>query len=236
VNCPIPEGSGVGVSGDAGANPYGIRFTADPGQTWDARDQGAVLDAAAHAARAMRAALVESYGSDPSVASVPDAATLFRETMGPVIFHQSASSCQTTWMVGCWAFTDSPVVTIYTEAPQGRYNSQNAAHEMGHLFAQRAGRQPYNDLDAASIALSDGTPIAGGGWAWGYQRTNNGYVLTNGRTWPWQQNTAATANEDFADMFLGWSYNHFASDAAGAARYGWMQSHMPGWIDLARGR
>ena len=34
-------------------------------------------------------------------------------------------------------------------------------------------------------------------------------------------------------MFLGWTYNHFADNAAGAARYDWMETHMAGWVELA---
>ena len=34
-------------------------------------------------------------------------------------------------------------------------------------------------------------------------------------------------------MFLGWSYDHFTDDAAGAARYYWMSTNMAEWITLA---
>ena len=34
-------------------------------------------------------------------------------------------------------------------------------------------------------------------------------------------------------MFLGWSHNHFADDAAGTARYQWMSTNMADWIALA---
>jgi hypothetical protein len=91
-------------------------------------------------------------------------------------------------------------------------------------------------LGAARIELDDGTRIAGGGWPnLPYQRTNRGYATAG---FPWQQHPAtvqggATPSEDFADMFLGWAYNHFANNAAGAARYNWMSTNMVEWITLA---
>jgi hypothetical protein len=34
-------------------------------------------------------------------------------------------------------------------------------------------------------------------------------------------------------MFLGWAYDGFTDDPAGDARYGWMENHMPAWIEQA---
>jgi hypothetical protein len=41
------------------------------------------------------------------------------------------------------------------------------------------------------------------------------------------------AGEDYADMGANWVMNSFAYDAAGAARYGWTEGGMAGWIALA---
>jgi len=111
---------------------------------------------------------------------------------------------------------------------------------MGHLLAQRTGWgrgnwQAYADLSAARITYADPdtgqvVPVAGGGWGTGYVRTLYGYATERG---PWQQNWwSATPNEDFADMFLGWAYNHFADNLAGTARYQWMNTNMPLWMAL----
>ncbi|HOC22326.1 MAG TPA: RHS repeat-associated core domain-containing protein [Anaerolineae bacterium] len=115
------------------------------------------------------------------------------------------------------------------------WTSQNVAHELGHGFDQRGGRQARADLNAAQIGYVDPgsgqvVPVAGGGWGGGYVRTPFGY---SSRGMPWQQNTAATPGEDFADMFLGWSFNNFAPGQAGAARNSWMSANMPGWMALA---
>jgi hypothetical protein len=122
---------------------------------------------------------------------------------------------------------------------------------LGHAFAQRLGlaagtgrldNAAYNALGSAQIAndpeTGDLVHVAGD-WGDGYVRTTHGYATREG---PWQQNWwSDTPNEDFADMFLGWTYNHFASDAtnpvataAGDARYQWMSTNMTEWIALAR--
>ena len=217
---------------------WGIRFTVDPGQSWHVQDQDAVLNAAQTVARAQVRALHQRNreyartGDFDLMVDVPASDVLFRQLSGDVAFHQSALSCQDVHGVGCWAFTASPRIIIYTNAPQGGYTFQNAAHELGHLFAQRAGGRPYSDLMVAQIGVN-GEIVAGGGWPdeSGYQRTNLGYATEKG---PWQQNWwTETPNEDFADMFLGWAYNHFARDAYGAVRYQWMNTNMPQWIALA---
>ncbi len=112
--------------------------------------------------------------------------------------------------------------------------SQNVAHELGHGFDQRGGRQARADLGAAQIGYTDSrgqvVRVAGGGWPEGYRRRPDGFASPR---MPWQQNPNPTPGEEFADMFLSWSFSHFASDQAGAARNSWMSANMPGWIALA---
>ncbi len=57
-----------------------------------------------------------------------------------------------------------------------------------------------------------------------YIREDAGYVV--------QHNTSPTPWEDFSDMFSGYFYS-FTDNAAGQARYDWMDSQMSRWIDLA---
>ncbi len=212
--------------------PRGLRFTG----RWVTPDKEAVLDAVWTISHAMANALRQrnrellKTGDWEQVKPVPPLGELFSRVFGRVDFHRSPQRCGT----GCWAETWAPRITVYANAPEGGYTFQNAAHELGHFFAQRAGRQPYYDLNAAQIGYIDSTGevvrIAGGGWGTEYVRTPRGYA---GPFPGWQQSTVQTANEDFADMFLGWSYNHFANDAAGAVRYQWMAENMPDWIALA---
>ena len=217
--------------------PRGVRFTGH----WVTPDKEAALDAVWTVAEAMsqvwRRELIRQNrelvktGDLEHVVPIPSASELFAQVFGRVDFHRVSARCET----GCWAETWVPRITIYANAPEGGYTFQNAAHELGHFFAQRASRQPYHDLNATQIGYTrpDGEiiPVAGGGWGAGYVRTSKGYATVRG---PWQQNWwTATPNEDFADIFLGWAYNHFADDPAGAARYQWMAVNIPRWIALA---
>jgi len=124
-------------------------------------------------------------------------------------------------------FTDSGLAKFQ------KWGAQNVAHELGHALDQLGGRRARANLNAAQIGYVNSNTgqvvqVAGGGWAGGYSRIGDGF-----RPWPWQQNTAATPGEEFADMFLGWSFNGFAPNQAGAARYSWMSANMPRWIALA---
>jgi len=155
---------------------------------------------------------------------------------GQVTFERSDANC-----ANCWAETNASNITVYANAfdaastyPQ--YGHLNTAHELGHAFSHNAGRQPYDDLDAIFIRDAAGNAIAGGGGTGTYTRRNAGYVLTPpNNTWPWQQNTTASASEDFADMFLNWSYSSFDNDqaGAGAARNRWVTVNTPRWMALA---
>ncbi|MCA9962346.1 MAG: hypothetical protein KC443_25100, partial [Anaerolineales bacterium] len=119
----------------------------------------------------------------------------------------------------------------------------NIAHELGHAFnanalsadptpanPNRRTGQPYRDLQNEGISV-DNVLIAGGN---PYLRTNKGYQLASGnKPYPYQQDTAPSPGEDFADMFSNWAFNSFAANAYGAERYAWMNSHMPEWTTLA---
>ena len=100
---------------------------------------------------------------------------------------------------------------------------------------------PYSELGRTEIVAEidgelvhvSGLPDRGG-----YERTDLGYATLGS---PWQQHSIRwdangnTPNEDFADMFLGWAFDGFSDDAAGAARYDWMDANMPEWIAQASG-
>ncbi|MBN2390646.1 MAG: hypothetical protein JXR84_07985, partial [Anaerolineae bacterium] len=113
----------------------------------------------------------------------------------------------------------------------------NTVHELGHGLDQLTGGVANANLSSAHIGYIDATgriiSVAGGGWPGGYERRTAGFST---RGMPWQQHTEATSSEEFADMFLGWTYNHFAGDQAGTARYRWMSAHMSDWVALAVSR
>ncbi len=224
--------------GNAPALPplYGIVFTAAEGQFWDARDKAAILEAAGAIGQALVEAVTGTERWDLLGEPTPDPETLFREVYGTTTFYQSNESRS------YWAEVAGSTVTIYANAPTNtdpniHYTFYNACHELGHVFDNRTGRTARGQLASEGISYTDATgrsvPIAGG--VQNYLRVNAGYASPG---LPWQQNNVTewggiSAGEDFADMFLGWSYNHFAPDAAGAARYQWMSDHMSVWIALA---
>jgi len=57
-----------------------------------------------------------------------------------------------------------------------------------------------------------------------------------GHRYNWQQSWSGSYKEEFADMFLGWTYNRWETGiglAAGQARADWMAARMPLWVNLA---
>ena len=216
-----------------------VRFIGE----WPAEDRAVVIAGVQVVGQALARVIREEnrmlYRSgDLSALPRVTARGAFLRVYGDIAFRQVEAGTVNGW---AWTRVEEMgeiwVDAVGTEAYR-RWGTWNTVHELGHAFAQRAGRQPYGDLQAARISYinerGEEVIVAGGGWpGLGYQRTDNGYVLTNGQRWPWQQSAVQTANEDFADMFLGWAYNHFADDPAGAARYQWMAANMPHWIALA---
>ena len=101
---------------------------------------------------------------------------------------------------------------------------------------------PYGELATQEIvARVDGGIIHVSGMSpdGGYERTDLGFASLGT---PWQQHSLRwghndpsgnTANEDFADTFLGWAYDHFSNDAAGRARDIWISRHAAEWIQQA---
>ncbi|MFV2044678.1 MAG: hypothetical protein ACC700_15765 [Anaerolineales bacterium] len=107
------------------------------------------------------------------------------------------------------------------------------------LLAQVPSMTPYGELGRTQIAAEiDGETVhvSGRPPAGGYERTDLGFASLGK---PWQQHSIRwdeignTANEDFADMFLGWGFDGFGDDSAGEARYTWMEANMPEWIAQA---
>jgi len=115
--------------------------------------------------------------------------------------------------------------------------------ERTSFFARVVRVGPYGDLGTEEVvAQIDGETVhvAGPPSPGAYQRTDLGYASLGT---PWQQHSLRwgdgqggnAANEDFADMFLGWAYDGFTDDPAGRARYDWMESHMAEWVEQGSG-
>jgi hypothetical protein len=120
------------------------------------------------------------------------------------------------------------------------------AHELGHTFDSRLGRAGLRAIQSASIFTSSGTWVTGNHWVNGkiWERGTTGYKLLSapymyhGPEWrDWNQiydekgnYTGIGYQEEWADMFLNWSYGSFTPDEAGNARDSWMNSQISGML------
>ena len=218
-------------------NPYGIRFTASKGVTWHAKDVQAVLAAAARIASQLRRVMQQQARLAAKLEGVAQTrvakpAQIFRRVMGPVTFQRVNGSCGEK----CWAdIFQWPTVRVYEGVGPGMYRSQNATHELGHGFDREARWIPRQALGSKPIEYTDGkgTNIS---LTTGSRRVQDGFAQTCYEPCTWQGNPERSEGEEFADMFLGWTYNHFASDVYGEARFNWMESHMALWVSSTSGQ
>ena len=158
------------------------------------------------------------------------ASELFQEVFGNVTWTYDAS------MGGC----DASERKCGTETKDYLTDPEDKGlltHEFGHLFDHKiTGEFGYGRNVLYNSTITDkngkyveGKPIGGGAWA----RMPDGYGGT-GR--PYMQHPITmdalgkTQGEDFADMFMNWVQNSFADNAAGRARYDWMDARMGAWV------
>jgi hypothetical protein len=108
-------------------------------------------------------------------------------------------------------------------------------HELGHSFNGHmtnlfgAEAAPYHMLSATQ-ANDPRFP----------DRVDNDSRLVGfaGPRYNWQQSGSGAPGEEFADMFLGWTYNRWETfpngslNRAGRGRSEWMASHMPLWVNV----
>jgi hypothetical protein len=99
-------------------------------------------------------------------------------------------------------------------------------HEVGHVFDHVVGLAPR-----AAVARAQGVdatfPDRGGA-------TPPNYAFA-GRFPGWQQSTDVRPGEEFADMFVGWTYNTWADNEDGQARSAFMNTHMALWVTMVVG-
>lgn len=128
-----------------------------------------------------------------------------------------------------------PTIRVYKNAftpyGGGTFKAiQNAIHELGHGFDRQAD-DPRGDLGDRWNDNTDG--------AFPRRDPDNadqrGYA---GNRWGWQQSAEQTTGEEFADMYLGWSYDEWETQDGeltddGQMRSDWMNENMGEWIDSA---
>jgi hypothetical protein len=115
-------------------------------------------------------------------------------------------------------------------------------HELGHAFNQKfvgEQRTPANLL--AQSQYSD--PLFPDRMDYpvnhepGWTGPNSGFASPqNVLVWQMAVNQAGSASEEFADMFLGWTFDTWEMSEAGAKRGGWMGMNMGIFIQASIGR
>jgi len=128
------------------------------------------------------------------------------------------------------------------------------AHELGHTFAWTVAASgyvhPYKSMQNMMIYDSSGEWVTGksignSGWERGLRGYDPGTygdyripALYHGPfEWgDWNtlesggEYTGTAYNEEWADMFMNWSYNSFENSHAGTARYSWMTTTISGFL------
>jgi RHS repeat-associated protein len=97
------------------------------------------------------------------------------------------------------------------------------AHELGHAF----------NASASNVAGVANTPYESLLGTWNTDptfphRADGGFA---GAFPGWQQSLDETEGEEFADMFIGWTFNAWASGDAGSRRSAWMR-RMSDWLTV----
>ena len=156
------------------------------------------------------------YGKMPELWGAPPG-VVFHAVYGLVTYKHVDAYPRTEEGEPYWAETFTRdgqiVIEVYNWAFDAEnFTFHNPVHELGHAFAHRTGgpdgypRKPYDDLGRVGFGVYN-PPGA------------------------WNQNSADTNSENFADMFLSWAY--YPDSPMDSERYHWMEANMPYWMALA---
>jgi RHS repeat-associated protein len=129
-------------------------------------------------------------------------------------------------------YHSTSMVYIYSHAKIASPNAgtQFIVHELAHVYDNINGQVP-RDVLAAYQSNHDKFPDRGGDLNPETSIANYGFFGPF-KSSPWQQSGEISASEEFADQFVGWTYNTWASDpyGYGQARANFMNYHMSLWI------
>jgi RHS repeat-associated protein len=127
--------------------------------------------------------------------------------------------------------------SLFSDSMKAR---NNVVHELGHVFNNLAGVLPAQSIQAAYVKTPGLFDCYRENWP---KRTNPDYGPNYGFASPknqriWQMHYSVDSDiytEEFADMFLGWTFNTWEVNQktqAGTTRSDWMNTHMPGWVGI----
>jgi RHS repeat-associated protein len=141
------------------------------------------------------------------------------QVYGRQTFTRVVETCE------CWAESKTNnEIWIYANA--GEFDERMIVHELGHTFDRRGGSRARQDLGTTqrqNPTFPDRTSNNDGSYVGGFAGTLYG----------WQQSPSGTPSEEFADQFIGWTYNQWADSSEGLSRSEWMDRNMALYITLA---
>lgn len=161
---------------------------------------------------------------------------------GTVTFVKSEQTCQAARGADCWGSTAGTEITIYEDGHgNGEFigNHRFIVHELGHAFESRVnqfvGNNENSIRDGVTSAQADGLLPDRPDLADDDLRTF-GFA---GPLWGWQQSSSGASGEEFADMFVGWTYGRWESNPDGTLthdgrqRATFMNQRMAYWMKTA---
>jgi RHS repeat-associated protein len=230
---------------DECGTPHGDRspvplliFRADPGQHWtDAEKDTLNASAQAVASALAREINRENWmlwksGDIDSYSPVSSTSAFYKTFGGPIVARRSASEC-----AGCWAMYHNKMDGSHHEI--WVYSSTTAAdiinhprlftHEIGHAFLAA---NHINNSDAVPSDLW--RPLGADGRIQGTQYINRqiDYFGYAGGHYSWQfgKDPESQSAEEFADMFVAWTYGQWGQYRTGNPKQDYMNNMMTNFV------
>jgi hypothetical protein len=235
---PTPRPTGTPTPTPTGTQPpplakdYHIEFT-ESGTTWDYDDELVAMDAVI----AVSTKLADVLGGSPLSA--------WLSTYGEMTFQMGGcNDCLGTTHSGHTSGAHKiEFAGISDNSPKGR---NLIVHELGHAFKWVLYNKTGNKIDVA-VELGNwrtshpnypdrqtfNGPSGAIGPNYGFASAQNVII--------WQQSLDGSDSEEFADQFLGWTFNMWERNALGIltddgkARADMMDANMPMWVRRAAG-
>jgi len=179
----------------------------------------------------------------------PNEAMAFLAVFGPMTFYYGDKDPGASKLNGYWGISGDHKITFLP----GKVTSRLVGHELGHelshlLYDNLAGYVNIPDHPVSMLIHTgvwvDGKFVTGNRYG-SYDR-NGGLSAKDGNGYRsddyhdgWQYHPRSmgadgnTADEDWADIFLNWSFNSFADNTHGKALFTWTDSHMDTWLKMA---
>jgi RHS repeat-associated protein len=229
------------------ASLYGVTFNAAEGYKWSTDYMSDVMLG------------VEAVGKKFARILPGTAASAFRAVYGSVNFIYDPNCEECNGLGGyTHGYLRANILTIEfasLSSVSAMRRRNNVVHELGHGFNVKvfieAGLYPKSVLEDTVSSVKANTETYKKWHALFPDFPNRtdlvcdpgvkcygddfGFASVQGN-YDWQQNTLGSESEEFADMFLGWTFNKWADNNKDLARAAWMNYYMPGWVRSAAGR